>query len=164
MMQTTKNTATATITTAIGPVTLFADRQGLTGITLPSSDHQHAHSADESTDNSILRRAAGQIQEYFLGQRRTFSVPLHIIGTDFQKQVWDIISRIPYGRTISYGDIARQLGGTGKARAVGGAAHANPLPLIIPCHRVIGSDGSLTGFGSGIELKKRLLALEKHSR
>jgi len=159
-----KKMLSATFMTEFGPITLEEDEQGLAGITLPAPARRQPEPKEEDLRKSkVMRHAARQITQYLEGRRNSFDLPLHIIGTDFQKKVWKIIAGIPYGRTLSYGDIARKLGGTGKARAVGGAAHANPLPLIIPCHRVIGSDGSLTGFGAGLGLKEKLLDLEKRN-
>jgi methylated-DNA-[protein]-cysteine S-methyltransferase len=101
-----------------------------------------------------------QLREYFSRVRRTFDLSLDVRGTAFQRAVWDAVARIPYGETASYGEIARRVGKPGAARAVGAAVGANPLPIIIPCHRVIGADGSLTGYGSGLDAKERLLRLE----
>jgi O-6-methylguanine DNA methyltransferase len=106
------------------------------------------------------REARQQILDYLAGRRDSFDLELEIEGSDFERQVWGRLRRIPYGRTISYGEIASTLGRAGAARAVGRAVGANPLPLLIPCHRVVGSDGSLTGFGGGLEIKRRLLELE----
>ena len=153
-----------TYSTDLGPITLEADGHGLTSVILPKSSPRRLKAGKVLSNNAILREAAKQINEYLLGKRTVFAVPLTIIGTEFQKKVWQVIMNIPYGQTLSYGDIARQLGSSAKARAVGGAAHANRLPLVIPCHRVIGADGSLTGFGSGLALKKKLLDLEAMSR
>jgi methylated-DNA-[protein]-cysteine S-methyltransferase len=105
-------------------------------------------------------RAARQIGAYFSGNLRSFDLPLDLRGTPFQKRVLNAVKRIPFGRTRSYGQIARQVGSPQGARAVGGAVGSNPLPLLVPCHRVIGSTGALVGFGSGIPLKKRLLDME----
>jgi len=165
MQKNREKTINATFMTDYGSISMQADENGLTNITLPRPPHHRSIPGEElMPDNSILQNAARQINEYLQGTRKTFDVPLTVIGTDFQKRVWEIIRKIPYGQTLSYGDIARHLGGTGKARAVGGAAHANPLPLVIPCHRVIGTNGSLTGFGGGLYLKKKLLELEKMAR
>jgi methylated-DNA-[protein]-cysteine S-methyltransferase len=101
-----------------------------------------------------------QLAEYFAGKRRVFSLPLAPRGTPFQRSVWQALRQIPYGETVSYGELARRLGSTSGARAVGLANGANPLPIIVPCHRVIGADGSLTGFGGGLTIKRALLALE----
>jgi len=108
----------------------------------------------------LLERAEGQIMEYLNHQRQVFDLPLSPAGTDFQKKVWTALSDIPYGQTRSYGDIARRIGCPGGARAVGMANHANPIPILIPCHRVVGAKGQLTGYAGGLELKRALLALE----
>lgn len=156
---------TATFLTDLGPITLEADEKGLTSIILPASNRNRpATEMEEIPDIPHLQHAVRQITEYLQGTRTDFDLPLTITGTDFQKKVWRIIRKIPYGRTLSYGEIARMLGSRAKARAVGGAAHANNLPLVIPCHRVIGTDGSLTGFGGGLGLKKKLLDMEKENR
>lgn len=153
------------ISTALGVIRLFADEQGLTRIDLPGTADGRPDSVprpEPTAKEGCLVIAARQIREYCAGERTVFDLPLSVTGTAFQRQVWDIIRRIPYGRTMSYGGVASELGSAGKARAVGGAAHANSLPLVIPCHRVVGADGSLTGFGSGLEMKEQLLRLEKN--
>ena len=105
-------------------------------------------------------RVQAQLLEYFSGARRTFELPLAPEGTAFQLRVWRALCMIPYGETLSYGELARRLGLLNGARAVGLANGANPLPIVVPCHRVIGSDGTLTGFGGGLDIKRSLLALE----
>lgn len=109
---------------------------------------------------SHVRRAVVQLEEYFAGVRREFDIPLVLHGTPFQIDVWKNLERIPYGETISYQHLAQQVGGIKKARAVGMANGKNPIPIVVPCHRVIGKNGSLTGFGGGLETKKTLLELE----
>jgi len=109
------------------------------------------------------RLALAELAEYFAGRRQEFSVQLDLRGTPFQQRVWAQLLTIPYGETRSYGEIARALGGVRYARAVGSANHHNPVPIIVPCHRVIGSNGQLTGYAGGVDLKARLLALEKNS-
>ncbi len=104
-----------------------------------------------------------QLDEYFAGKRRTFDLPLAPRGTAFQRAVWQALTLIPYGETISYGELARRIGKPRASRAVGLANAANPLPIIVPCHRVIGADGSLTGFGGGLGIKGKLLALEREA-
>jgi len=152
------------VSTSLGTIRIDADDKGLTRIFLPG---ESAAPTDCTTRNrggslpAFIASAAEQIREYCTGRRRVFDLPLSLAGTPFQLLVWDHIRRIPYGRTMTYGEIAREFGGVGKARAVGGAAHANPLPLVIPCHRVIGSNGGLTGFAGGLELKKVLLEIEQ---
>ena len=104
--------------------------------------------------------AASQLQEYFAGRRKTFDLPLAPRGTDFQCSVWRALSAIPWGAVCSYADIARAIDKPTAVRAVGAANGRNPLPIVVPCHRVIGSDGSLTGFAGGLDMKRKLLALE----
>jgi methylated-DNA-[protein]-cysteine S-methyltransferase len=111
-------------------------------------------------DDGALAEAAGEIDEYFAGARRAFTVPLVLRGTVFQRRVWEELCRIPYGETISYGELARRIGRPSAVRAVGLANGANPLAIVVPCHRVIGADGTLTGYGGGLPTKRQLLALE----
>jgi methylated-DNA-[protein]-cysteine S-methyltransferase len=106
------------------------------------------------------RAVAAQLAEYFAGRRREFELPLAPRGTDFQRAVWSELVRVPYGSTISYGELAGRVGRARASRAVGGANNRNPLPIVVPCHRVIGADGSLTGYGGGLDRKRALLALE----
>jgi methylated-DNA-[protein]-cysteine S-methyltransferase len=157
----TVNIYSSSIHTPLGKVTLFADAAGLTGIVLPGTDRRELSSWYPDTGgNQILEETERQIREYLNGGRTGFSIPLSVAGTPFQMRVWEAIRSIPFGRTMSYSDIADRLGHRNKARAVGGAANANPLPLIIPCHRVIGANGNLTGFAGGLAMKKKLLRLE----
>lgn len=110
----------------------------------------------------LLDDAERQLGEYFAGERRDFDLPLANDGTEFQRKVWGELRRIPFGETASYADVARRLGyAPGVSRAVGAANGANPLPVVVPCHRVVGSDGSLTGYAGGVERKRTLLALER---
>ena len=111
-------------------------------------------------DSPLLRKAMQQLTEYFSGNRREFDLPLAPEGTDFQKRCWAELQKIPYGQAISYGEEARRLGRPTACRAVGGANGRNPIPVIIPCHRVIAADGSLGGFSGGLDIKRKLLALE----
>lgn len=113
------------------------------------------------TVTPILQRAMNELREYFEGTRREFSIPLDPHGTEFQRSVWNALLTIPYGETRSYGQIAAQIGSPDASRAVGTANHNNPVSIFIPCHRVIGQDGSLTGYGGGLEAKKFLLELEQ---
>lgn len=108
-----------------------------------------------------FRDAIVQLHEYFAGHRRTFDLPLAPRGTEFQRRVWRALGEIPYGKTLSYGELARRIGNAAASRAVGLANGANPLPIVVPCHRVIGANGSLTGFGGGLPIKRTLLALEQ---
>ena len=111
-------------------------------------------------DRERCATVARQLDEYFAKQRKDFDLPLAPRGTEFQRRVWEELSRIPYGATLSYAELAHRVGRPGAARAVGRANGTNPIPVIIPCHRVIGADGSLTGYGGGMPLKKALLILE----
>jgi methylated-DNA-[protein]-cysteine S-methyltransferase len=115
----------------------------------------------EKKETPLIKKAAQQFGEYFKGKRKTFNLPLTMQGTDFQMKVWNALKKIPYGKTISYGELAAMIGNPKACRAVGMANHNNPIAIIIPCHRVIGHDGSLTGYGGGLELKQKLLELEK---
>ena len=109
----------------------------------------------------LLEEVERQLQEYFAGRLQHFDLPLHPQGTEFQKKVWKALMSIPYGETRSYGEIAKQIGNEKAVRAVGGANHVNPISIVIPCHRVIGKNGSLTGYGGGLEIKETLLTLER---
>lgn len=111
-------------------------------------------------ETPVLRAALAQLREYFAGKRRTFDVPVDPAGTEFQQRVWNAVAAIPFGETISYGEIAAELGRREVARAVGAALGANPIPIIIPCHRVLGGDGSLVGYGGGLRMKVWLLRHE----
>jgi methylated-DNA-[protein]-cysteine S-methyltransferase len=115
---------------------------------------------DGLRDDDAVANVAAQLHEYFRGERQSFDLPLAPHGTEFQQDVWRALQRIPYGETRSYSDIAREIGRPAAVRAVGAANGANPISIVIPCHRVVGSNGSLTGFGGGIETKRWLLALE----
>lgn len=115
----------------------------------------------ETTENETIEEAKRQLEEYFSGRRREFTLPVRLEGTDFQVKVWRALQTIPYGETRSYGDIAKQIGNPKAARAIGNANNKNHILLLVPCHRVIGADGSLVGFGAGLDVKKYLLELEK---
>lgn len=142
---------------------LTSDGEALTGIYL-LPDHRHAPEItsewQESPTLPIFQDAATQLTEYFAGHRTEFSLPLAAQGTDFQKRVWAELLQIPYGQTISYGELARRIGNPSASRAVGLANGKNPLSIVIPCHRVIGASGKLTGYGGGLPRKEALLALE----
>ena len=112
-------------------------------------------------DTQILQKTAKQLEEYFAGQRKTFDVPLNPKGTEFMKKVWTALCEIPYGEVYSYKQIAEKIGNPKVSRAVGMANHNNPIPIIIPCHRVVGSSGKLVGYALGLEMKNFLLELEK---
>lgn len=116
---------------------------------------------EAEAETELIRETRRQLTEYFDGKRQDFQVPIRLEGTEFQQRVWEALQTIPYGETRSYGEIARQIGSPKAARAVGGANHNNPVMIIVPCHRVIGANGSLTGFGGGLDMKEFLLDLER---
>jgi methylated-DNA-[protein]-cysteine S-methyltransferase len=120
--------------------------------------------AIESASHPLLLETTRQLGEYFAGQRNEFDLPLELMGTDFQRRVWGALQRIPFGQTRSYADIAREIGQPDAVRAVGAANGRNPISIIVPCHRVIGTSGALTGFGGGLDAKAKLLALESPQR
>jgi methylated-DNA-[protein]-cysteine S-methyltransferase len=145
----------------IGKLRITGTGAALTGVFMESERHTSAQSRDAVRDAAPLREARQQLDEYFGGERREFSLVLDADGTEFQRSVWRALRGIPYGATASYGDIAKRIRNPKAVRAVGLANGRNPISIIIPCHRVIGADGSLTGYGGGIERKRFLLALEK---
>lgn len=146
--------------TPIGPLLLAGDGERLKHVHFQAGRRPRKPDANWIADAAPFRTAATQLAEYFRGVRRVFDLPLAPEGTEFQLAVWRILSAIPYGATISYLELARRNGNARASRAVGLANGANPLPVIVPCHRVIGSDGSLTGFGGGLAMKRKLLAHE----
>jgi len=148
------------IDSPIGRLLLAGDGVSLMQLGFQAGPHPLRPVDDWIADGAPFRPAVVQLGEYFAGERRRFDLPLAPRGTDFQRQVWRALTEIPYGKTVSYGDLARHIGKPNAPRAVGLANGANPLPIIVPCHRVIGADGSLTGFGGGLPIKRRLLALE----
>jgi len=152
------------IRTPIGELLLVADDDGLTEIHFRVEDRQSCLSGKGQARLPVLHRAIEQLTEYFEGKRKTFDVPLSLRGTTFQLECWLALQRIPFGATATYGEIARTIGRPAAVRAVGAANGANPIPIIVPCHRVIGSNGSLTGFGGGIDVKRWLLDFESGSR
>jgi methylated-DNA-[protein]-cysteine S-methyltransferase len=145
-----------TIDSPLGPLQLLSDGGQLWAIHFPD---QHNGAAD-TLDDPVLQRARRQLQQYFAGSRRQFELPLAARGTAFQRQVWRALQHIPYGELRSYRDIALALGRPTASRAVGAANGRNPLPIVVPCHRVIGSNGQLTGYAGGLDLKHFLLDLE----
>jgi methylated-DNA-[protein]-cysteine S-methyltransferase len=150
------------VQTPLGPVELRAAGEALCGLYLPETRHPPAPAPAGATDaeHPVLRAAARQLGEYFAGRRRTFDLPLRPLGSAFQQRVWQQLLEIPFGATCSYGALARAIGRPSASRAVGAANGRNPISIIIPCHRVIGSDGSLTGYGGGEPAKRWLLEHE----
>jgi methylated-DNA-[protein]-cysteine S-methyltransferase len=146
----------------VGKLTLVATDEGLAGILWENDPPRRVRLTIGSEDNGhpVLVETERQIREYFAGQRREFALTLDLAGTAFQRKVWNALLTIPFGETRSYGQIARQIGNPGAVRAVGAANARNPVSIVAPCHRVIGSTGKLTGFAGGLEVKARLLALE----
>jgi methylated-DNA-[protein]-cysteine S-methyltransferase len=146
----------------IGRLTLTSDGTSLTGLYMANPAKPLPRTADWVMDPIVapLPDAVRQLREYFAGQRREFDLPLHMNGTEFQRRVWQQLTAIPFGETWSYGQLAKQLDNPSACRAVGLANGRNPIAIIVPCHRVIGADGSLTGFGGGIERKEWLLTHE----
>lgn len=144
----------------IGPLRLAADRHGLRDIWFHADRRPKAVPPSWIQAAEPLEFAQRQLEEYFAGQRQTFDLPLHPHGTAFQMQVWLELADIPFGETISYAELARRIGQPLAVRAVGAANGRNPLPIVLPCHRVIGSNGSLTGFGGGLPTKQWLLSME----
>jgi methylated-DNA-[protein]-cysteine S-methyltransferase len=148
------------IESPIGDLTIVAENDAIVAIEMSPARPATTASAVREDDHPLLNEAKRQFDAYFRGELNTFSLPLRPSGTDFQQRVWKALERIPYGVTASYGDIAKAIGAPGSSRAVGAANGANPLPIVVPCHRVIGSNGSLTGYGGGVDRKRKLLALE----
>ena len=146
----------------LGPVLATADDEGITHIDFVGGKHAKPIEPDwvEDPKAPALRACGMQLAEYFNGTRTGFELPLAPNGTPFQKRVWDEIARVPYGKTISYGELAKRAGAPGQARAAGAATGRNPLGVVIPCHRIVGADGSLTGYAGGLERKRGLLELE----
>lgn len=153
------------IQSPVGELLLVASEQGLSGIlwkrNLAASEVKSWRHDDQ---HPILRRAGKQLKEYFKGRRTEFDLPLTPEGTQFQQSVWKLLRTIPYGKTWSYGELARRLGDVKKARAVGMATGRNPISIMVPCHRLVGANGSLTGFGGGLKNKQRLLDIERSLR
>ena len=143
--------------TPVGMIRLEEDGGGITGLTFVRDAGVFPCFPSEGLYLGAARR---QLEEYFAGNRRAFDVPLHPRGTPFQMAVWRALTEIPWGETRSYGDIALRLGRPGAARAVGMASHSNPISIFIPCHRVVGKTGKLTGYAGGLEKKAYLLSLE----
>lgn len=152
-----------TMPSPVGALTLVASDAGLTAILWENDRPGRVKlgAMEEAPDHPLLIEAERQIQEYFAGERTSFSVPLDFRGTDFQKSVWAALLTIPFGETRSYGEIARQIGRPSASRAVGAANGRNPLSIVAPCHRVIGTNGALTGFAGGLAAKEALLGMER---
>jgi methylated-DNA-[protein]-cysteine S-methyltransferase len=149
-----------TIDSPIGPLTLAGQQSVLSHLRMVDQTYEPNRS-DWVFDAQAFPDAVDQLQAYFAGQRTAFDLQLDLRGSEFQRRVWDALLTIPYGETRSYGEIAEQIGAAGAARAVGLANGRNPIAIIVPCHRVIGTGGGLTGYGGGLDRKRALLELER---
>jgi len=147
--------------TIIGTLGICEDELGITDIYLAKDNKSYNNK--ELKETELIKEAARQIKEYLKGERKEFTLPLHLKGTEFQRKVWEALSKIEYGATVCYKDVAIHVGNEKASRAVGMANNKNPILIVIPCHRVIGKNGSLVGYGGGLELKSFLLKLEKDS-
>lgn len=149
------------VTSPVGPLLVAASDDALVAIEFHKNRHPVKGNGDwREGDNALLRETEQQLRSYFDGDRQMFDLPLAPRGTAFQQQVWATLAKIPYGKTWSYRDLAQRIGKPAAVRAVGAANGRNPIPIILPCHRVVGADGSLTGFGGGLPTKQFLLKLE----
>ena len=145
----------------IGPVGIAEDDGHIVRVFFERDARSGSLRDFELRESALIKKAGRQLDEYFEGRRMAFDLPLLFKGTDFQKKVWDALLAIPYGETRSYGEIAARIGSPKAARAVGMANNRNPISIVIPCHRVIGADGTLVGYGSGLDKKEVLLRLER---
>ncbi len=153
------------IDSLVGPLTVVSSESAVTAVHFGDRVPDDAAWAGPmgSAGPEVLRQAVQELMEFFAGERRNFTVPLAPVGTPFQQQVWRALQTIPYGATCSYRDIARLIGRPAACRAVGMANHCNPIPVLIPCHRVVGADGRLTGYAGGLTIKSRLLQFEREN-
>lgn len=154
-----------TLSSPIGEIRVYAHERALVGLMMGDHDKKGLArifgQALEGT-NPVVEKAERELEAFFAGRLTEFTVPVEVSGTEFQKAVWQRLREIHFGQLRTYGDVAREIGRPTAVRAVGGAIGRNPVPVIIPCHRVIGSDDTLTGFGSGLPIKQRLLEIEGH--
>lgn len=150
-----------TFTCELGTVTIQCAEHGVTGVWFETHTSRPDDLGIEHPENPLLVRAKQQLKEYFSGQREVFDLPLQYCGTEFQQAVWQQLTQIPFGETRSYQEIANAIGNPKAVRAVGAANGKNPISVIVPCHRVIGASGKLTGYAGGIDRKQQLLLLEK---
>ncbi|MFT7643367.1 MAG: methylated-DNA-[protein]-cysteine S-methyltransferase [Pirellulaceae bacterium] len=152
------------ISSPIGKLLIAGNEDALIELTFPCKLTATQKRAKGTATSGAIAATIEQLAAYFAGKLRDFDLPLQPVGTPFQKRVWDELLKIPYGETTTYGELARRLGTPNAARAVGAANGRNPIPVIVPCHRVIGSNGALTGFGGGLPTKRKLLDLEQASQ
>jgi methylated-DNA-[protein]-cysteine S-methyltransferase len=148
--------------TPVGELKLVANDRGLIAVLWENDDPARVKlpAAEKNLGHPILKQTEQQLREYFKGERKTFTIPLEMYGTDFQKKVWQALLTIPFGETRSYGELAKQIRKPSASRAVGAANGRNPVSILVPCHRVIGAGGKLTGFAGGLEAKAKLLSIE----
>lgn len=139
--------------TPVGCITVCCEENFVTGI--------HFEKREGGRENALIKEVFSQLEEYFIGERREFSLPLKFYGTEFQERVWNELLKIPYGKAISYKELAEAVGSPNASRAVGNANGKNPIAIVVPCHRVIAHDGSLGGYSGGLEIKRMLLEIEK---
>ncbi|MGN1272803.1 MAG: methylated-DNA--[protein]-cysteine S-methyltransferase [Lactobacillus sp.] len=156
-----KDISKLTIKTPIGLLEITAEGDAIVGVKLVK--HENEVKGNDSS-MKMAQKAKDELEEYFAGKRKEFDLPLRAEGTDFQKKVWEQLRKIPYGETRTYGEVAQMMGNPKASRAIGMANHNNPILILTPCHRVIGSDGSLTGYAAGIEAKKYLLDFESSNK
>jgi methylated-DNA-[protein]-cysteine S-methyltransferase len=154
-------TLTSTVESPIGPLTLLARDGVLTNLSMHEQRHTARPPDDAVVDDAWFKDVADQLDAYFAGELMTFDLEMSLLGTPFQRSVWSQLRAIPYGETISYGELAARVGNPNASRAVGLANGRNPISIVVPCHRVIGANGSLTGYGGGLERKTWLLEHER---
>ena len=152
------------IDTVLGQLTVVTDGDSLVGVYFPDHKHPPKDIGEWVAEHPVLLRAEQELDEYLAGERKEFSVPVTAEGSDFSEQVWALLREIPYGDTVTYGDLARKLGNVHFAQQVGQSVGRNPVSIIIPCHRVVGAGGALTGYAGGVERKRALLDLESAQR
>lgn len=159
----TAQLSSAVIDSPVGPLTIVAGDAGLRAILWPDDDPRRVRLVETTVDpaHPVVAAVVAQLAEYFAGERRAFEVPLDPVGTEFQRAAWDALRTIDYGTTVSYGEQAARMGDRRKARAVGAANGRNPISIVVPCHRVVGANGTLTGFAGGVDTKAWLLAHEQ---
>jgi methylated-DNA-[protein]-cysteine S-methyltransferase len=156
-------TFTSTVDSPLGPLVLCGNHDFITGLFLPDHKGWRGPDAAWRRDDERFAAAREQLAEYFAGERREFDLPVRPHGTPFQQRVWQELTRIPHGATITYAELARRIGRPTATRAVGAANGRNPVSIIVPCHRVVGASGQLTGYAGGLDNKRRLLDLEAHT-
>jgi len=157
-------TLTTTVDSPVGPLTLTSNEGRLSGLYMAGQAHSPTDHTSWVDDAGAFRDVTGQLAGYFAGELTEFNVALHLGGTEFQRRVWSALCQIPYGETWSYSQLAGKIGSSKASRAVGLANGRNPVAIIVPCHRVIGADGSLTGYGGGLDRKTWLLSHERKVR